>query len=99
MQQFLTFVIHHWFLWLMLAIIILLLILLELQQKVGGVEKLSPLELVNMMNHDFVVIVDIRPNDTFMAGHILGAQNVPASEIERRINKLEKHKNQPVIIV
>jgi rhodanese-related sulfurtransferase len=55
--------------------------------------------LVNMVNRDNAVILDIRDNKDFKAGHIVDAINIPFSNLDKRVGELEKYKQRPIIIV
>lgn len=97
MEQFFTFVVHHWFLWSLLVLIIVLIALLEAQKNLGGGASLQSQQVVNMMNHDGAKVIDIRSVDNFRAGHILGAQNIPAADLANKLAKAQKQK--PLILV
>jgi rhodanese-related sulfurtransferase/DNA-binding transcriptional ArsR family regulator len=45
-------------------------------------------ELVDRLRSGAVVLVDARPEDEFLAGHIAGAINVPVDELEARLHVL-----------
>jgi rhodanese-related sulfurtransferase len=52
-----------------------------------------------MVNRENAVILDIRDNKDFKAGHIVDAINIPFSNLDKRVEELEKYKQQPIIIV
>jgi rhodanese-related sulfurtransferase len=45
-------------------------------------------ELVERLGRGDVVLVDVRPQEEFAAGHIAGARSIPLDELERRIAEL-----------
>jgi DNA-binding transcriptional ArsR family regulator len=45
-------------------------------------------ELRERLRHGDVVLVDVRPQDEFDAGHIEGARSVPIDELDRRLDEL-----------
>jgi rhodanese-related sulfurtransferase len=45
-------------------------------------------ELIARMRKGDVVLVDVRPNEEFEAGHIKGAKSVPLGELENRLAEL-----------
>ena len=67
-------------------------------QTTGG-RRLSPMEATAKMNHDDAQIVDLRSEDEFQAGHVVGAINVPLSQLESSVGKLQKYKSKPVIAI
>ena len=99
MQQFMTFIIHHWFLWSLAVVLLLAFFWLEMQDKLLGGPNLKPQQLVDMMNHEKSVVIDVRDSNTFKDGHIIGAQNIPVDQLEKRLNKLQKYKNQTIVLV
>jgi rhodanese-related sulfurtransferase/predicted transcriptional regulator len=52
------------------------------------VEAIDRDELLRRMRRRDVVLVDVRPRDEFEAGHIEGAQSIPLSELEQRLDEL-----------
>lgn len=63
----------------------------------GSVKDVSPQQAAEMQRQSSL-IVDVRENDEWNAGHIAGAIHIPLSEISNRLNELEKYKNAPVIM-
>lgn len=52
------------------------------------VETIGHGELLERLREGDVVVVDVRPEEEFAAGHIEGALSIPLSELERRIAEL-----------
>jgi rhodanese-related sulfurtransferase len=52
------------------------------------VEAIGREELVERLKRGDVVLIDVRPEEEFSAGHIDGAHSVPLEELERRIAEL-----------
>ena len=50
------------------------------------------------MNRQDALVIDLRPAAEFAKGHILGARNLPLSELEKRAGELDKHKAKPLIL-
>ncbi len=98
MEQYLNFVINHWALWLALAVLLVLLIRIEVGSNVGGLQLLTPQLATQKLNKEHAVILDVRDDDAFAAGHILGALNIPAKQIDEQLPKLNKYKEKPVIV-
>lgn len=53
-------------------------------------EPVSAADLVTRMRADDVVVIDVRPEDEYAAGHIPGALSLPVRELERRLQELPK---------
>jgi rhodanese-related sulfurtransferase len=97
-QNFIAFVVHHWWMWLALAVVLGLIIIEEMKRKIGGV-RLSPQSVVNLINHEGGVVIDLRDNAAFKTGHIVDAINVPKQELEKHFAKMENYKEKPIILV
>ncbi|MFP6850519.1 MAG: rhodanese-like domain-containing protein [Pseudomonas sp.] len=78
--------------------VILLALLIFTEARKGG-QSLSSRELTALVNSEQGVVLDIRAQKDFSAGHIVGALNIPYEKITARIAELEKHKAKTVIVV
>ena len=99
MELYLQFVIENWYLFLALVAILGLLVYQEKSAKVLGIQFLAPQEVVNKINRSAAVIVDIRDDKDFNAGHIIDAIHIQQSEFDAKLKKLQKYKQKPVIVV
>jgi rhodanese-related sulfurtransferase len=52
------------------------------------VEAIGRTELLERLKEGDVVLVDVRPEEEFAAGHIEGARSIPLEELERRLAEL-----------
>ncbi len=55
-----------------------------------SLEPVSRQELLERLEEGSVTLLDVRPPEEFAAGHIPGALNIPASELERHLEALPK---------
>ena len=99
LQQFITFVLHHWALWLLFALLIGLLAFEELKGKLTGSSSLSLQQATAMMSHEEAVVLDIRDSAVYQQGHILGAVTIPGVLLANELQRIEKHKNAAIIVV
>jgi rhodanese-related sulfurtransferase/biotin operon repressor len=53
-----------------------------------GVETIGREDLLERLSSGDVVLVDVRPQEEFAAGHIEGARSIPLAELERRLAEL-----------
>lgn len=53
-----------------------------------AMEPVSREQLTDRLRDGLVTILDVRPQDEFLAGHIPGALNVPLAQLERRLAEL-----------
>lgn len=99
MDQLIQFVVNHWLLWTALVLVIVLLVYEETKRNVKGVLQVSPQQLTNLMNRESAVVVDVREANSFEQGHIVSAIHIPLTKLEESINKLNKYKSKPIILV
>jgi len=53
-------------------------------------ERVDSKELMRRIREDEVVVLDVRPESEFVAGHIRGARSIPVRELQRRLAELPK---------
>jgi rhodanese-related sulfurtransferase len=52
----------------------------------------------HLINREDGLVLDVRESAEFAQGHILGARNLPLSQLEKRAGELDKLKAKPVIL-
>ncbi|MFN7097333.1 MAG: rhodanese-like domain-containing protein [Gammaproteobacteria bacterium] len=97
MSEYVQFLAAHWLLSAAFVIVLVLLIGNELFARSRAAEQCSPQKLVQMINHDNITIVDVRDKTDYRAGKIVGAKNIPADELMKRVSDLDKTK--PIVLV
>lgn len=68
-----------------------------LNRGAGGLQA-SPSEAVLLINRGNALVLDVRDQGEFAAGHIADAKHIPAAELESRIGELRKFKDKPIIV-
>ncbi|WP_321574410.1 metalloregulator ArsR/SmtB family transcription factor [Burkholderia sp. BE17] len=53
-----------------------------------SLDAVSREELARRLADDLVTVLDVRPQDEFVEGHLPGACNIPLAELERRLSEL-----------
>ncbi len=76
----------------------LLALLIFTEARKGG-QSLSSRELTALVNSEQGVVLDIRGQKDFSAGHIVGALNIPFEKLTSRMVELDKHKAKTIIVV
>ncbi len=64
----------------------------------GGMAQASPGEAVLLINRANALVLDVRDDQEFAAGHIAGAKHIPAAQLEARIGELRRYKDKPLIV-
>ncbi len=90
-----NFLIDNWML-LAMALASGLALLLPVLTKGGG---LDPQAMVQLMNRDKAVVIDVCEPDEFARGHVIGAKNLPLSQLEDKLAQVVKNKSAQVIMV
>lgn len=96
MALILEFVSQQWMLVAALAAVVFMLFFHEARKSGPG---LSPQQAITLVNAQSGLFLDIRDGNDFKQGHIVDAVHLPAAKLESRIAELEKHKNNPIIVV
>jgi len=97
MNMYVSFAVAHWPLFGLLTIIILLMLAYELPHRLKGIQRLTPQQTINLMNHQHARIIDIRDTPQFHTGHILGAETT--STDDSSATKIAKKSATPVVVI
>lgn len=100
MEQLIAFASNHALLSGAWGGIVLLLIYTTIKIQLSPVKKISTQELTFLMNREEGVVVDIRAEKEFNAGHILDAKHLSSEKANKSdFVTLEKYKDKPIIVV
>ncbi|KQT27409.1 MULTISPECIES: metalloregulator ArsR/SmtB family transcription factor [unclassified Bradyrhizobium] len=55
-----------------------------------SLEPVSRADLAERVEQGIAIVLDVRPEDEFAAGHVPGARNIPLAELEKRLSELPK---------
>ncbi|MBL8512146.1 MAG: rhodanese-like domain-containing protein [Betaproteobacteria bacterium] len=64
----------------------------------SGDREISTLEATRLLNTGNALILDIRDNSAFAAGHIPKSRNIPMPDIAKRVDEIGKFKEKPVVL-
>lgn len=100
MGQLTEFIARHWLLVAAFVIILIFLSVIEIRSKgIGRKCRLTCHQTIRLINNEKAVVVDIRDSTSYRKGHITNAINIPETELDKYLQRLEKYKQQPIIIV
>lgn len=88
---------HNWY-WAALAAVSGTFLLVDFLRNREGTDSLSPMDATLKINREDALVVDVRTQDEFARGHIVGARHIPVADLERRLPELEKNKSKPMIL-
>ena len=98
MHRIVDFVINHWVL--VSLFVILLIAYVSLESAAGGLGfGVSPQEVVQMMNNKGAMVIDVRDNEAFKKGHLIGSRNIAADVLQVKMTTGNKNKENPIILV
>jgi rhodanese-related sulfurtransferase len=99
MQDFINFLLKHPALSASILFLIIALIIIEFLRAKRHRFSLNPAQVTTLINRENAIIIDIRPKEMFVKGHVIGAQSFTTNDIKENNKKLEKFKNKPIIII
>lgn len=97
MEQISQFIMNHWALSLAFVGILLLIYINEWFTKANGPHALSPQLAVEKINHNDAVVIDLRNQEAFSAGHIINAISATADDFD--LPRMDKYKQKAIILV
>ena len=98
MEQYIEFAGNH--IWLFAAFAVILAALAwNLINDPSGKFNIDPVEATLKINREDALVLDTRSMKEFSDGHIINAENVPLNTLGNQLQKLEKHKQRPIIAV
>lgn len=97
MEQLLTFAAQQWYL--LLALVVIIAMLAHSFLGSMDIKNVPPSEAVTLINRQNAVVLDVRTDDEFKQGHIINSVHIPVGLLASRINELESHKAQPLVVV
>jgi rhodanese-related sulfurtransferase len=89
---------NHWQLFAALGVIVALLVGTEIRRTLSGVKQVGPVEATRLINHANAIVIDVREDNEYRAGHIVNALHVPTSQMGTANGRLEKYKDRPMIL-
>jgi rhodanese-related sulfurtransferase len=94
-MSWVDFVTEEWLLCSLLSALVSAFLILEMRKGGSSVSYHLATRLIN----DGAVLVDIREAKEYKAGHIVNALHIPFTNLKDRVNELDKHKSNKVILV
>lgn len=64
-----------------------------------GDGEVGTLAAVQLINHQDALVLDVREDIEYDAGHIANARHIPVGKLEGRLQELEKFKSKPIVVV
>jgi rhodanese-related sulfurtransferase len=97
MERLLEYVGNHPLLAAAAVLAALLVIAYEMRMRGGASLGVSPQDAIRLMNQGAMVL-DLRSQQDFAAGHLNGARHMPADQILQAGMSLKKYKEKPIVV-
>lgn len=98
MEQYIDFAARNWFLFAALFVVLGLLVGGEIMRWRRGISAISATQTLQLLNQNDAVLVDVRDESEYKAGHIPDARHAPMSDLGNRLKELNKYKDRPVVV-
>lgn len=99
MDQIIAFLGQEWQLTSAFAVLSVALVLVLWRERAAGASRVDPQQATRLMNKEQALVIDLRDNNAFSQGHIVGAKNIPHTRLSQEIADLAKYKSKPVILI
>ncbi len=64
----------------------------------GAGSNLNPVDAVLLINRQNALVLDVRDDAEFAAGHIPDAKHIPLAQLPDRLKELAKYKSKPILV-
>jgi rhodanese-related sulfurtransferase len=64
-----------------------------------GIKEVDLIAAMQLINHKNALVLDVREQGEYDAGHILGSKLIPLGKLKERLGEVGKYREQPVVVV
>jgi rhodanese-related sulfurtransferase len=64
-----------------------------------GIKDVDHIAAMQLINHKNALILDVREESEYAAGHILSSKLIPQGKLKGRLGELEKYRERPIVVV
>jgi|GEM_PF-71902 len=98
-MEFLQFLMKNWMLTAVFIVSGILLFMWPLiQRRFSPAKGVSTLEATRLMNAGSIIVLDVRSEADYLAGHLHRAINIPFGELKARLSELEKKSAKSILV-
>jgi rhodanese-related sulfurtransferase len=97
MERLIEYAGHHSLLAAAAVLAAIVVIAYELRMRTQNSAAASPQDVIRLMNQNALVL-DIRQQEAFAAGHVAGARHMPSDQILKAGETLKKQKDKPIVV-
>lgn len=67
--------------------------------RIRGINEVDHLGATQLINHKNALVLDVRQQSEYDAGHIVNSKLIPLGKLYDRIGELEKYRERPIVVV
>ncbi len=67
--------------------------------RLRGIKEVDHIAAMQLINHKNALVLDVREQGEYDAGHILNSKLIPLGKLKERIGELEKYRERPLVVV
>ena len=67
--------------------------------RLRGIKEVDHIAAMQLINHKNALVLDVREQGEYDAGHILNSKLIPLGKLNERIGELEKYRERPIVAV
>ena len=67
--------------------------------RLRGIKEVDHIAAMQLINHKNALVLDVREQNEYDAGHILSSKYIPLGKLKERIGELEKYRERPIVVV
>jgi rhodanese-related sulfurtransferase len=67
--------------------------------RIRGIKEVDCTAALQLINHKNALVLDVRENDEYKAGHVLHSMLIPLGKLKQRLGELEKYRDQPIVVI
>jgi rhodanese-related sulfurtransferase len=67
--------------------------------RLRGIKEVDHIAAMQLINHKNALILDVREQGEYDAGHILNSKLISLGKLAERIGELEKYRERPIVVV
>lgn len=67
--------------------------------RIRNIKEVDSIAALQLINHKNAVVLDVREDDEYKSGHVLGARLIPLGKLKDRVGELEKFRDSPIVVV
>jgi rhodanese-related sulfurtransferase len=67
--------------------------------RLRGIKEVDHIAAMQFINHKNALMLDVREQSEFAAGHVVNSKLIPLGKLKERIGELEKYRERPIVVI